>query len=543
MTRVSLVAAVPAALIGAGLAIALIPGGTASSPAGWPLAGITILAALAGPPLIAAWQHRRPVPPSNAARITSAETGRPAKAWRRPVAEITACAAAVAGLVILHDQGLPAGGGIDLYLTLTPVLVAIPVVLVMLRLYPLAVRALLAASARGAGATGFVALSRAARSSLTGVLPAFALVLALSLATFAGMVNDGITRGEVAASWQATGADVLINTGPDSPVVSSAAVKAIAAVRGVRQATAVWNTTWITPGGQQVTVAAVDPASYAAVVTGTPFPAFPASKIGAGKIGTPGGTLAFGATVPVLASPSAAAILGSAPAQLTSLYPMGPIKVRVAGTVSSTPAQPGGGTFVVMPLETLPGPSGLPAPNMILVTGTSIDDTQLTAVASQVVPGNVTTFRTAVLAALASSPLQHGATLIVALAIATAAAFGLFIVILGLALGSAERELTMARLTVMGHQRPTGLALAETMPAVLAAVIAGAVCAVALPHLIGSSIDLSAFTGTSAPVEFAPDALALGLPAAAIVVLALAALVAQTRTRRRRGVTGMLRAH
>jgi putative ABC transport system permease protein len=543
LTRVSLVAAVPAALIGAGLAIALIPGGTASSPAGWPLAGITILAALAGPPLIAAWQHRRPVPPSNAARITSAETGRPAKAWRRPVAEITACAAAVAGLVILHDQGLPAGGGIDLYLTLTPVLVAIPVVLVMLRLYPLAVRALLAASARGAGATGFVALSRAARSSLTGVLPAFALVLALSLATFAGMVNDGITRGEVAASWQATGADVLINTGPDSPVVSSAAVKAIAAVRGVRQATAVWNTTWITPGGQQVTVAAVDPASYAAVVTGTPFPAFPASKIGAGKIGTPGGTLAFGATVPVLASPSAAAILGSAPAQLTSLYPMGPIKVRVAGTVSSTPAQPGGGTFVVMPLETLPGPSGLPAPNMILVTGTSIDDTQLTAVASQVVPGNVTTFRTAVLAALASSPLQHGATLIVALTIATAAAFGLFIVILGLALGSAERELTMARLTVMGHQRPTGLALAETMPAVLAAVIAGAVCAVALPHLIGSSIDLSAFTGTSAPVEFAPDALALGLPAAAIVVLALAALVAQTRTRRRRGVTGMLRAH
>jgi putative ABC transport system permease protein len=543
MTRVSLVAAVPAALIGAGLAIALIPGGTASSPAGWSLAGITILAALTGPPLIAAWQHRRPVPPSNAARITSAETGRPAKAWRRPVAEITACAAAVAGLVVLHDQGLPAGGGIDLYLTLTPVLVAIPVVLVMLRLYPLAVRALLAASARGAGATGFVALSQAARSSLTGVLPAFALVLALSLATFAGMVNDGITRGEVAASWQATGADVLINTGPDSPVVSSAAVKAIAAVRGVRQATAVWNTTWVTPGGQQVTVAAVDPASYAAVVTGTPFPAFPASKIGAGKIGTPGGTLAFGATVPVLASPSAAAILGSASAQLTSLYPMGPIKVRVAGTVSSTPAQPGGGTFVVMPLATLPGPSGLPAPNMILVTGTSIDDTQLTAVASQVVPGNVTTFRTAVLAALASSPLQHGATLIVALTIATAAAFGLFIVILGLALGSAERELTMARLTVMGHQRPTGLALAETMPAVLAAVIAGAVCAVALPHLIGSSIDLSAFTGTSAPVEFAPDALALGLPAAAIVVLALAALVAQTRTRRRRGITGMLRAH
>jgi putative ABC transport system permease protein len=538
MARAAVLAAVPAAVLGAGLAIAIVPGGAAFSPIGWWLAGVTVLAALAGPPLIAAWQHRRPVPASNPARITSAETGPPKRAWRRPVAEVAACAAAVAGLVVLRDQGLPAGGGVDEYLTITPVLVAIPVVLVMLRLYPLAVRGLLAACARGAGATGFVALAQAARSALTGVLPAFGLVLALSLATFAGMVNDGITRGEVAASWQTTGADVLIDTGPSSPPASPAAVKAIAAVRGVEHATAVWTTNWVTPGGQPVTVLAVDPASYAAVVAGTPFPALPA-----GRIGAAGGTVTFGGAVPVLASPSAAAILGSAPTQLSSLYPMGPVTVRVAGTLSGTPAQPGGGAFVVMPLETLPGPSGAPAPNMVLVTGSSIDHGQLAAVARKVIPGNLTTFRTAVFTALASSPLQHGAVLIVALTIGTAAAFGLFIVILGLALGSAERQLTLARLTVMGHERPVELALAETMPAVLAAVIAGAVCAVALPHLVGTSIDLSSFTGTGAAVELAPDALALGLPAAAIVVLALATLLAQTRAPRQRGITGLLRAH
>jgi putative ABC transport system permease protein len=539
MARAAVIAAVPAAVIGAGLAIAIVPGGTAFSLTGWLLAGTTVLVALAGPPLIAAWQHRRPVPASNPARNTSAETGRQKRSWRRPVAEVTACAAAVAGLVVLRDQGLPASGGVDLYLTITPVLVAVPVVLVMLRLYPLAVRGLLAASARGSGATGFVALSQAARSSLTGVLPAFGLVLALSLATFAGMVNDGITRGEVAASWQTTGADVLIDTGPSSPPASPAAVRAIAAVRGVEHATAVWTTSWVTPGGQPVTVLAVDPASYAAVVAGTPFPAFPAAKIGAA-----GGTVAFGgAAVPVLASPAAAAMLGSAPTQLNSLYPMGPFKVRVAGTLSGTPGQPGGGAFVVMPLATLPGPAGAPVPNMVLVTGSSIDDRQLTAVASDVIPDNFTTFRSAVFASLASSPLQHGAVLIVALTIGTAAAFGLFIVILGLALGSAERELTLARLTVMGHDRPVELALAETMPAVLAAVIAGAVCAVALPHLVGSSVDLSAFTGTGAPVELSPDALALGLPAAAIFVLALATLLAQTRTLRDRGITGLFRAH
>jgi len=65
---------------------------------------------------------------------------------------VTAIAASVAGLVVLHDQGpCPAGGGIDLYLALVPVLVAVPVVVVMLRLYPLIIRGLLAVSARGAG--------------------------------------------------------------------------------------------------------------------------------------------------------------------------------------------------------------------------------------------------------------------------------------------------------------------------------------------------------------------------------------------------------
>jgi hypothetical protein len=61
--------------------------------------------------------------------------------------------------------------------------------------------------------------------------------------------------------------------------------------------------------------------------------------------------------------------------------------------------------------------------------------------------------------------------------------------------------------------------------------------------VVGSAIDLSAFTGTNASVEFAPDVLALALPAVGILVLALVALVAEARATRRRGVTGMLRAH
>jgi hypothetical protein len=64
----------------------------------------------------------------------------------------------------------------------------------------------------------------------------------------------------------------------------------------------------------------------------------------------------------------------------------------------------------------------------------------------------------------------------------------------------------------------------------------------AVPGLIGSSIDLSAFTGTSAPVQFQPDVTALGLTAAAAMVLALVALAAEATSVRRHGVTGILRA-
>jgi putative ABC transport system permease protein len=289
-----------------------------------------------------------------------------------------------------------------------------------------------------------------------------------------------------------------------------------------------------------VEVDAVDPAAYQAVVAGTPFSAFPAATIGKAP---PGGAMSFGATVPVLASPAAAAVLGQGAAQLNTLSAMGPIKVRVAGILADTPAVPAGGPFVVMPLQALPGPAGSPAPNMLLATGSAINHARFTALASRVMPGSVVTFRTAVLASLASSPLQHGAGLIITLTIAAAAAFGLFIVILGLALGSAERGLTLARLTVMGYQRTTGLVVAEAMPAVLAAVVAGVVCALALPAMIGPAINLSAFTGTSIPVQLQPDALALGLPAVIIGVLALAALAAEARSLRRRDVSGMLRAN
>jgi putative ABC transport system permease protein len=525
-----------AALAGAGLAVAVAGPSDASSALGLSLVCITVVTALAGPPLIAARQHRRPGSrPVGASRAYPGreERGRSRVAGlRRLVMEVTAVAASAAGLVVLHDQGVPANGGINLYLAATPVLVAIPVVLVVLRLYPLAVRGLLRLSSRRAGATGFIALAGASRSSLAGVLPAFALVLALSLATFAGMVNQAITRGEIAASWQSTGADVAI-TATSSPV-TPVAEKAIAAVPGVQRLTATWNTIWTTPSTQLVTVVAVDPASYAALVASTPFPAVPLAKLGSAAPST--------SSVSVLASPAALASLDGATAQLTSPGAMGPIGVRVAGTVTSIPGQPPGSAFLLMVIHRLPGPLGVPAVNKILITGSGISTAAMSAVVARQLPGASIAFRSAALAALAGSPLQHGAGLILPLTIATAAGLGLFILMLGLALGASDRALTLARLTVMGHERATGLVLLEALPAVAVAVAAGAACALVLPPLVGSALDLSVFTGSGVPVMVRPDWISLGLPAAAVLLLAAAALATEARRLSRRGVARMLRA-
>jgi putative ABC transport system permease protein len=540
MLRSTAIVAGLAALAGAGLAVAVAGPSDASSALGLSLAAVTVLTALAGPPLIAAWQHRRPgsrpVGSSRAYPGREGSTRSRMAGLRRLVAEVAAVAASVAGLVILHDQGVSANGGINLYLAITPVLVTIPVVLIVLRLYPLAVSGLLRLSSRRAGATGFVALAGAARSSLAGVLPAFALVLALSLATFAGMVNQAITRGEIAASWQSTGADVAI-TATSAPV-TPAAERAIAAVPGVRHLTATWNTTWATPGGQPVTLVAVDPSSYAALVASTPFPEVPLAKLGTGY----GSAVASTETVPVLASPAAAASLGGTTAQLSPPVAIGPIRVRVAGTVTSIPGQPPGSAFLIMPIRRLPGPRGVPAVNKILITGSGINVAAMSAVIARQLPGASTAFRSIALASLASSPLQHGADLILPLTIATAAGFGLFILMLGVALGTSDRALTLARLTVMGHERPTELVLLETLPAVVLAVAAAVACALALPSLVGSALDLSVFTGSGAPVPVRPDWISLVLPALAAVLLAAAALATEARRLSRRGVATMLRA-
>jgi hypothetical protein len=269
----------------------------------------------------------------------------------------------------------------------------------------------------------------------------------------------------------------------------------------------------------------------------TPFSRIPVSAFGPAD----SAPVSAATVIPVLASPSAAAALGAGTVQLTSQQLMGPIRIRVAGVVARTPAEPAGGMFVLMPLRTLPGVLGRPTPNVALITGTHIDRSKLARLAGKVLPPATLSFRTDVLNGLGSAPLQHATAQLMTLTAVIAGGLAVLNLVFGLALGARDRELTLARLSVMGYQRDTGLVLLMALPAVLAAFVAAAGCALALPVLIAPALDLSVFTGQGASVEFGPDLAALGLPCVVILLLIAAALAAETSRSRRHGVTGLLR--
>jgi putative ABC transport system permease protein len=522
------VAGVPAAALAWALAVLLVPGpGPTGWVAWWP--GIATLAvAIVGPGVAAAWPHRLP----RRGRPGGRERARWRRRWAtRVVFEVTACAAAIEGIIVLRQQG--AAG--NLYTSAAPLLVAVPAVIVVLRLYQLVLRGLARASARQRGIIGFLGLTRAAQATATLALPAITLVLTLTMAAFTIMLRDAVVRGEVAASWQETGADVAITSpaleaGTISPGIGPSAVRAFAAVPGVQHAATALEIPLYLNGREQVTAIAVDPASYAALAASTEgySPVNPALLTQA-----PGH-----AAVPVLASARAAAIIGrqgSVPTAAQQGVPA--LRVRVSGELQSTPALPGGGTFMVLPLSAIGGVGGPPV-NMMLLTGPSIDIARLRAVQATVPGGGALTIttRSQVLQELAGAPLQHGTFLIFTLAIVCSLALALAVMLLELALSNADRELTMAKLATMGldERQRVRLSVLEALPAIIASAVAAVACAIALPRLVAPAINLSAFTQSQATVPLRPDFASFLLPLAGLLVVTVVALTYEIRSWRGR---------
>ncbi len=524
-TRGAALACVPAAVLAWAVAVLLVPGAAPAGPAAWWPGIATLAFAAMGPGVAAAWQHRLP-------RRRDAR-----RRWLpRVVFEVTACAAAIGGIMVFRTQT----GATDLYASAAPVLVAVPAVIVALRLYQLLLRGLARASAQQRGVIGFLGLTRAAQAPVTLALPAMTLVLALTVAAFTGMVRAAVVRGETAVSWQATGADVVVATSSGQLGISPSAVRAIAAVPGVQHAaSALMVPLTLTDSEQVVTAIVVDPASYAALVASTkgfsgvrPALLTPTRDQGA---------------IPVLASPQAAAYLGGRGGSTISAQEGLPtLRVQVSGELQSTPALPAGGAFIVLPMSAIRGVSEPPPVNLMLLTGPSIDMTRLHAAVQATMQGAdapAITTRNLVLQGLTEAPLQQGTFLLFTLAIAYAAVLALAVMLLELALGTADRELITARLATMGltEGQRVRLVAVEVIPPIVASAVAAAACAIALPRLVAPAIDLSVFTHSQAPVPLRTDFASFMLPLAVLLAITIIAVAYEIRSGRGRGVAVTMR--
>jgi putative ABC transport system permease protein len=537
--RASVVIAAAAGAVAAAVALGLTPGD--GDAVAWWLAGLTIAVTLAGPVLISVVPQRVAAPV--AGRLSRPAAGR-RPAARRIIIEVALVAAAVGGLVVLRNDGLSSGNS-GLYTSTAPVLVAIPVAVVLLRCYPLLARELARIAGLSRGVVAFVGLARATRTPRGTVLPAFALVLVLSVVAFTAMVSTSVTRSQVAASWQQVGADAVIQAPPDQGIPPGLQAQ-ISSVPGVVSTAAAEVDSASLAAGTELSVMFVDPDQYAAVIGQAPGPRFPQTALSGAVLPGKGVIGEAGAIIPAVATAAAAQLIGTAPTSVNVGGSVGgnAITLRLAGR-TGTPSVPSAsgeptGVVVVMAAQALGNPL---APNVLLVAGPGLDAARLSADVSSALPGAQVTFRAAALAALTTAPVPQAAQTALTQGIAIAAGFGALVLLLSLLLTAWTRDMTLARLATMGLRRWQAqlLQATETLPPVVAAAIGGVACAWLLVPLVGPSLNLAAFAGTGSAAVVTPAVFPLAGSAVALVLAALLVLAVQAVITYHRGSARALR--
>jgi putative ABC transport system permease protein len=523
------VTVLPAAAVGVAAAVAVTPG--PASVLSWWLAGLITVAALAGPPVLAGWRHRT-------RRVVAGPRGAPVARrrlamTRRWVADVMLVCAAVGGVVILRQQGLPPPGSMDFFTAAAPVLVAIPAALLVMRGYPVMLRQLTRLAGRRRGVVMMVGFARGGAAAQAGILPAFALVLAFTVIAFAAMARSAVAAADVAASWQAAGADAVVTAPAVGPGITPAAQRAIAAVPGVQRTATATVDTGTSGQGVLVPVVIIDQRGYAAFTAATPLPPFPSAALA-----PPGTAAGPHPPVPALVSSGGRNLLSSG----SRLYVAGrTMRLRLTGRLNALPGVTPNTQFAVVPRWAL-GRQAPPATVMVIV-GERLDTAALLRTAHRAVPGAHVTQRTNLLASIANAPLPHGGFVTFAQGAAAAVGLSLLVLALTLVLTARSREMTLARLATMGlgPAQSRRITAVEILPAIAAAAVGGAVCGLALVPLVGPAVDLAAFTGMPVNVALHANLVAIVATAAGLVLLAWLTLAVQLRLARGRGTAQALR--
>jgi putative ABC transport system permease protein len=527
-----LLIAVPGAVVAVVIAVALIPGGLLTPT----LAGVAIVVAIAvtvvTSTVVSIVRSRGP-----GKRDGDRVVGRVGA--RRLLLEGLIVAGAIGAALLLRQRGLAAVssagsvGGFDPLIAAVPVLVGIAAGIIVVRLYPFALRAVAAVARRG---RGLVLVLAARRATEGGTSSAVLLVLlaTATVAAFAATSLESLDRSADAAAWQAVGGSYRLQA-PNGALPADIDATALP---GVTEAAGVFEGTIpIGQAGPQTLFALADAGPMAAALAGTPAdPTFPDGFT------TPGA-----GPIPAIISTSLAETprgvkLGDVFSSSIEGYTLAYRVVDVRDTFAGLPR---GRAWVVAPREWFKAqaPASRIVPVWMMVNAPSTSPDALRAAVTAMSPTVATTSQFEQAEALRTSPVTQAVrSLILAAALVTAiyAALG---VAAALALSGIARAVEVARLRTLGltGRQAIGLAVAEHGPTTLTGFIVGGLLGVALFQLLRSALGLGGLVGSSVDVPVVLQAGPLLLIFAAMIAVVAAGLALGAAFQRRVAPAAALR--
>jgi putative ABC transport system permease protein len=525
MPRLAVVAAtvvVPAASLGVLVALTTVPGPTGASLLAVPV--VLALIAIAALPVVVVGHARRRVTGSPERADVAARRPSP----RRLVAELGVALLAAVTLWLTAARDPDAEP--DLVVSSAPIAVAAAVGLLIFRLMPFLLAAVVPGTRRMPGPTAFLSAARASRASSHAVLPLIAILVAIGVAGFGGTVRASVEHARDVSSWNTVGADVradstVIRVAPEQ-VDTLAGVDAVATghiIPSVRPR----NLDNGRRAGLDVFV--VDVPAWRDVTAGAPEPVEPIAALS--------GDTQTGAVPGVLQGNIEGIEVGD---HLELELWRETVAIEVVDRVSSVPGGPRGAALVLPlgPLTDLP----LASPEVVFVAG-DLSGAEL-ALALGIDENEVTT-RADTMLSIADDPVLSAVVTAFRIITVLAAALAAAAAVLGLAAGERSRAYGLSILRTLGltTRQTAAMTVADVVPTTIVAALAGIAVGSGVGAVTAGAIDLRMLSGTvSADTGVVVDVAGVSLAAAGVLAVVLAAIVVTVIMRRRTRLGSVLRA-
>ena len=429
----------------------------------------------------------------------------------RRVIEVAVVLLALVSLFLLSRRGLAqssAAVGVDPLLSVAPLLLAVSVGILVLRGYPIPMRAAARAASRGRGLPAFVGSIRSTRSPTIGLAGVLALVVGISVSLFSAVLLTTFDAGVAQAASESVGADARVDATALTPQQQSA----VARVPGVREVAGVSYLGPLTvtdaPINDSVTVLLTDTGSLSAL-----------------RSLPDGMTREVGGRIPVVVSSDLLHLLGAGRTMTVDDQ-----KVRVVGSLPGESQLGPTADWVIVDAAFATRFDTTFTPQVLFIAADRGRLAHLQAPLERAVGSDASAVTVpSAVQARQGEPVVRGVRIGLILGALLSVLLCTIALVLSTVAAGADRARSAGILRTLGmpRRRLSTLIAWELLPVAAVALAAGTLLGIAMPYIITSAVDLRPFTGSLAPTVPVLDALALGgiLGAFSLVVLA-AGLVA-----------------